>query len=234
MLVSDIINASLRKVGALSSGESIETTRQTEALAALQCMLRLWGAVGATTFYIVKEDIPLIAAQVKYTWGSGGDITTARPNSVLGGHIDTEARPVNLISEREYRNIATKATSGQPTSIFVNYSYPLLEFYVYPVTSGSGHVLTVDSLKPFTEASSFSATTDTISFPTYYEEPIICNLALRIAPEYGVVASEDLKSLALFGLNALKEIHTVNKMEFVESILLRTPTGASTLRGNKA
>jgi hypothetical protein len=234
MLVSDIINASLRKIGVLSSGEAIESTRQSEALVALQNMLRLWGAVGATAFYTVRESVNLASGKISYTWGDAGDISTARPNSVLGGHVDTETRPINLISEREYRNIATKNTAGQPTSIYVNYTYPLVEFYVYPVTTGDGHVLSVDSLKPFTETSSFATVADTLNFPVYYEEPIICNLALRLAPEYGRVASEDLKSLALFGLNTLKEIHTINKMEFVESILLRAPVGADTLRGKQA
>jgi len=230
MLVSDLINASLRKIGVLSSGEAIESTRQAEALIALQNMLRLWGALGATSYYVVKETLPLVDAKVSYTWGDGGDIATARPTSVLGGHVDTETRPVNLISEREYRNIATKTTPGQPTSIYVNYTYPLATMYVYPVTSGDGHSLYLDALKPFTETSSFATVADTLSFPVYYEEPIICNLAIRLAPEYGRTASEDLKSLALFGLTALKEIHAVNKMEFVESILLRTPVGADTLR----
>ena len=87
MLVSSLIGSSLRKIGALSSGETIETTRQAEALTALQSMLRSWGAVSSNVFATVKENHTLTAGIGTYTWGSGGDISSARPNQVTGAYI---------------------------------------------------------------------------------------------------------------------------------------------------
>ena len=227
MLVSELLNASLRKIGGLSQGETIEATRQAEALAALQSMLRLWGAIGTTVYYTTWENVPMTDGKTSYTWGTDGDIDTPRPNSLLGACILGEERPLTIMSDREYRSIPDKSAAGVSKNIYIDYTYPLATAYVYPVPATGTYTLMLNSLKPFVETDSFDAVGKTLAFPVYYEEPLICNLALRLAPEYGRTANEDLKYLASMGLEALRAIHTNNKMEAVESILLRTPVGAT-------
>jgi len=225
MLVSNLISASLRKIGALSSGETIETTRQAEALTALQSMLRSWGAVSSNVFATVKESHTLTAGTGVYTWGSGGDISTARPNQVTGAYIlegGTTTHPVDIITEGTYRGISGKTTTGLPYSLFFYPSYPLASIYLYPVPD-SAYVLYLDSYKPFTETSSFALTTDTISFPSYYEEPIIYNLAVRLAPEYGRSVSSEVGAIAKSSLDALINANVSGR---VEQIYIHVPASA--------
>ena len=225
MLVSSLLSSSLRKIGALSSGETIETTRQAEALTALQSMLRSWGSISSLIFATVKENYTLTANIGTYTWGSGGDISTTRPNQVTGAYIlegGTTTHPVDIITEGVYRGIPVKGTTGLPYSLFFYPSYPLASLYLYPVPD-SAYVLYLDSFKPFTETGSFGLVTDTIVFPSHYEEAIIYNLAIRLAPEYGKSVSNEVAVIAKTSYDGLV---TLNVSSRVEQIYIHVPASA--------
>jgi hypothetical protein len=226
MLVSSLISSSLRKIGALSSGETIETTRQAEALTALQSMLRSWGAVSANIFATVKESHTLTSGIGAYTWGSGGDISTARPNQITGAYIlegGITTFPVDVVPEGTYMAISVKSTTGIPSSLFFYQSYPLASLYLYPVPDAA-YVLYLDSFKPFTETSSFGLVTDTIAFPSYYEEAIIYNLAIRLAPEYGKSVSTEVGAIAKSSFDNLLNANASGR---VEQIYIRIPASGS-------
>lgn len=225
MLVSDLISASLRKIGALSSGETIEPARQAEALSALQVMLRSWGAINSQIYATVKESVTLVSGTGSYTWGSGGTFNTTRPNQVTGSYIlesGTTTHPVDIISEGTYRGISVKETSGLPNSLYFHPAYPLATVYLYPVPD-SAYALYLDSYKPFVETGSFGLTTDAISFPSYYEEAIIYNLAIRLAPEYGKNVLTEVATIAKYSLDALINLHAGSR---VEPVYIRVPASA--------
>lgn len=225
MLVSTLINSSLRKIGALSSGETIETTRQQEALQALQSMLRQWGTLGINVFASVKESTTLVAGQYLYTWGTGGNITSTRPNQVLGAYVldsSSVTHPVDIITEGKYRSISVKGTSSRPFALFFHPTYPLAELYLYPVPD-SVETLYLDSFKPFTETGSFGLTTDTLSFPSSYEEAILYNLAIRLAPEYGKTVSAEVAAIAK---TAYMDLVTLNSANQVEQVYILTPASS--------
>lgn len=222
MLVSNILKSSLRKIGALSVGETLETDRQNEALEALQVMLRSWGSAGHAVLCPVMEEVTLIAGKGYYTWGSGGDIDTARPNKLAGAYVKDAngiSCPVDILLESEFRNITSKTAGGRPSAVWLYPAHPLATLYVHPVTEVS-ETLCIDSYKQFTETSSFTLATDTISFPAFYEEAIIYNLAIRLAPEYGRSASPEVTFVAT---ESLKELKRVNALSRVEPVMLRIP-----------
>jgi len=222
MLVSDILKASLRKIGALSSGETIETARQAEALSALQIMLRSWGGVNSNIFASVQESFVLSAGSLSYSWGSGGDIDTLRPNQVLGAYIldsGGTSHPIDIISKDSYRAISVKDTSARPYDLYFSSLYPLAYIYLYPVPA-EVETLYLDSYKPFTQSGSFGLVTDSISFPVTYEEAIIYNLAMRLAPEYGRSVSADV---AMIAKESLADITVANLAGRIEPVYLLIP-----------
>ena len=224
MLVSSLLSSSLRKIGALSSGETIEATRQTEALSAMQVMLRSWGAVSVNIFASVKESVTLTPGKGDYTWGTGEDISTARPNQILGAYIlDSSglSHPVDLISKNRYQAIGSKTVSARPYDAYFYPAFPLATLYLYPVPD-TAEALHLDSYKPFTETGSFGLSTDTLVFPSYYEEPILYNLAIRLAPEYGVSVSSEV---ALIAKTSLDILLTLNVANHVEPIYISVPAG---------
>jgi hypothetical protein len=225
MKVSTLIEASLRKIGVLPSGQGGEPARQEDALIALQSMLRSWGAVSSNVFATVKENYTLTAGDGIYTWGTAGNITTVRPNQVTGAYIlegGTTTHPVDVITEGVYRGISVKDTTGLPNSLFFHPSYPLASLYIYPVPD-SAYSLYIDSFKPFTEIDSFALVTDTLAFPGYYEEPIIYNLAVRLAPEYSKSVSAEVGALAKSSFDIMMNTNASSR---VEQIYIHVPASA--------
>jgi len=215
MIVSDLIKSSLRKIGVLSSGETPTTETYATLLEALQIMLRSWAQKRILVFASTKESFSLISTQSSYTWGAGGNITTARPHQILGAFVRDSGgtdHPVGIISEGQYRNISSKATAGRPENLFYHPLYPLGSIYVYP-TPQDAETMWIDSLKPFTETSSFGTVADTIAFPENYQEPLVYNLALRVAPEYGVQMSAEAVKIATDSLDALIVLNASNQVE---------------------
>ena len=215
MLVSELLSSSLRKIGAMSSGETIEVTRQAEALAALQSMLRAWGGVSTSVFASIKEYIVLTPSKLLYTWGDAGDINTTRPNQLIGAYILDNVgmtHSVDIISESRYNAIAVKATEARPYDLFFHPAYPLASIYLYPVPN-TAEELHINSYKPFLETGSFGLHTDTLSFPSYYEEAMLYNLAIRLAPEYGKTVSGEVALVAKESLISLKALNAANAIE---------------------
>jgi hypothetical protein len=79
-------------------------------------------------------------------------------------------------------------------------------------------------MKPFTETSSFDGLFSTLAFPTNYEEPIIYNLAVRCAPEYGKTVSAEVAAMASSGYDSLITFNSGNQ---VESLVLNLPISRS-------
>jgi len=221
MLVSNLLSMSLRKIGALSSGETIETTRQAEALSALQTMLRAWGALGVNVYATVKDTFTLSSGTASYSWGSGGTFNSVRPTLIAGAYIldsSNVSHPVEIITEGQYRAISTKTISGRPYALFYHALYPLGYVYPYPVPDAA-ESLCIDSYKPFVETGSFGLTTDTLVFPEYYEEPIVYNLAIRLAPEYGKSVPAEVAAVAKTSYDNLIIANSVRRVEPVSIIV---------------
>jgi len=217
MLVSTLLQASLRKVGVLEIGATTSSEKRTAGLEALQSMLRSWGALSQNVFAAITESTTLEVDTEVYTWGSGGDISTLRPNHVTGAYIlDSSgvSHPMGLISGAKYRNIPIKTISARPYSLFFDPLYPLAYVYLYPVPN-TAETLYLTSFKPFTETGSFALSTDTLIFPGYYEEAIIYNLAIRLAPEYEKPVSVDVALIAKESLNILNILNLSNQIESV-------------------
>ena len=224
MLVSAIIDSAMRKLGVIASGETPTNAERQDGLSALQSMLRSWAAEKINVFVSTSETVTLVASTYLYTWGSGGTITTARPNQITGASITDSAGvtyPVSIIGEGRYNGITVKATTGRPNFLFPKFAYPLVQVYLYPVPSAA-ETLNLQSIKPFTEASSFNAVSDTLQMPVNYEEPIIYNLAVRLAPEFGKGVAAEVAAVANSSYNRLMNLNAGN---FVEPVMIILPAG---------
>jgi len=241
MIVQNLIKAALRKTGTLSSGETPEDARYATALEALQVMLRSWAQKRVLVFASKKESFSLIAGQSLYTWGAGGNITTTRPHQLLGAFVRDSGgtdHPVDIFSEGQYRNISSKATPGRPECLFYHPLYPLGAIYIYPVPQDpetmwlesmkdfllenfyllletGGYLLTETGSRFLMEEVSMEVG-DTLKFPPNYEEALVYNLAVRIAPEYGVQMSAEAIRVATDSYDALVILNSSAQIEPVD------------------
>ena len=224
MLVSAILNASARKLAVIASGETLTTAEYADALIALQGMLRSWAAEKINVFATVRETHTLVSGTGTYTWGASGNINTTRPNQLLSASVTDSGgteHSVEIIGSDKYNSIPVKTIQDRPYYVYPLYNYPLTSLYLYPVPN-SAETLNLESLKPFTETSSFSATGDTLAMPLNYEEPIIYNLAVRLAPEFGVSASPEVVAIAR---SSYDRLITLNASNFVDTIRIEIPAG---------
>jgi hypothetical protein len=227
MLVSAILNASARKIGVIASGETLTAAEYADALIALQGMLRSWAAEKINVFATVSETHTLSSGTASYTWGTSGNINTARPNQIVSAFIrDSESvsHEVTIIGSGKYNSISDKTTTDRPVYLYPQFSYPLVTINLYPVPN-TAETLVLESVKPFTETSSFSAIGDTLSMPVNYEEAIIYNMAIRLAPEFGVSAPAEVAAIARSSYDRLM---TLNASNFVDTVNIDIPAGRVT------
>jgi hypothetical protein len=215
MIVQDLIKASMRKLGAVASGELPTPDELADGLSALQSMLRSWAAMQMNVYASVKESFTLIPTQYIYTWGIGGDINSDRPNQVAGAYVQESggvSHPVDIISEGQYRGITVKNTASRPYALFFHPTYPFAEVYIYPVPVDAEQMF-LDSFKPFSESGSIDDVNSTIVFPGYYEEALIYNLAIRLAPEYGKAIPIEVAGIATASYDRMIIKHAAEQVE---------------------
>lgn len=218
--VRELIEESLRLVGAIAVGETPEAADVNLALEALQDLVGEWGDGGLLVPSIVKETFNLDIATNSYTIGKIGapDFDTIRPEQIIGAfvRVDNHDYPITIIGEGAYRNIPDKTTAGRPTRLWYNPTAPLGTIYVW-MTPSAIEALWLTSIKPFTvPAALANKLFDDYEIPNNYHNALKWNLALEIAPEYGKPPSQVIIARAqetkgkIESLNAARRVNPVN------------------------
>lgn len=193
--VRDLLSASLRTIGVLASGETATAAEQADGLSSLRRMLDSWSIEGLLVVSNTREVLTLTPSIASQTLGVGGDLNTERPiaiefATILDGTIE---RPLDILNLDQWARIRQKSlTSGIPTKIYVEDTFPLATVYLWP-TPSSASSLVLYSKKPL---STYASANTTVSLAPGYEEAIVTNLGVRLCPEYGKQASADLIQMA--------------------------------------
>ena len=224
MLVSSIIKSAMRKIGAIASGATPTDQEYADGLEALQVMLRHWSIKKMNVFVESSDTLSLVGGTSTYSWGSGGDLTTTKPNKIERAFVRDSLNLdhfVDIITTEEFDAIRDKTISDRPNKLAYGNSQSTGYLYIFPVPSAA-ETLYIKSVKPFTETSSFSSISDTLAMPVTYEEPIIYNLAVRLGPEFGITISPEVYKIAV---DSFDEIKSANASIFSSGIALNLPAG---------
>lgn len=215
----DLLSASLRLLGVLASGESMEAQEATDGLASINRMLASWSNEGLMIFAETQESpITLSSGVATVTMGAGGTVTT-RPQEIIravlrAGQTDYAMRILTL---DEYARIPVKSTqSSIPYWLYDDGGYPQRTLTLYPVPSTGNQLILWTK-----EQLSTIATLDTVlSFPPGYEEAIIYNGAIRLAPEYGKTVTPEIADVARASKAAIKRLNSREQLLRVDSALV--------------
>ena len=219
MIIQTLIDAAYRK----NSINTPDNTQRTAALLLLNSMLSSWDAESLSIPYNVREALSLTSGSGIYTIGSGGDLDTARPIKIINAFI-RDANSVDYeidigMNRWEYDAISDKTATGRPARLYYDPQYPLGILYFDSVTANT-ETLYLTSEKHVT---SFATVDDTITtLPTYYEEAIVYNLAVRIATEEDTKISPVVLALAVSSKSTLENLHSQDKLikhAFFDSML---------------
>jgi hypothetical protein len=204
----DQINRALRLLGILAEGETASAETSQDALLALNQMIDSWSVERLAVYSTQDQIFSWPAGEIKRTLGPTGDFVGNRPvyfdDSTYYKAPSGVSYGVKFINQSQYNGIAVKtATSTFPQVIFVNMTFPDVEMYVYPKPTQTleWHFISVDQLtQPATLATE-------LYFPPGYMRAFAYNLAMEIAPEFGVEPSPQVQRIAMTSKRNLKRVN---------------------------
>jgi hypothetical protein len=218
-----LITRAYRTLNAIAVGESPTTDELAEGLSIMKMMFRHWAALNIRIPYITMENFALTGAE-SYTIGSGGNFDTVRPAAIRGGYIrDSNGYDsiITIVDENWYRGISLKSLISDGAYMWYSPEYPLGKIFLYPV---GGSRIYIDTLKPFTEPALVSSS---ISFPPEYDEAIVNNLAVRLAPGLEKEPSVVVVALAASGLKDIETRNFASQLVAIGSEVTRLASGGA-------
>lgn len=180
---TEIIERAYRIIGKLSMGENLSGEMHTQAVLALNSMVKSWQSrhvflwtikefsqsltQGVTTYSLASQDPPIYAIDRAYL------------------RIDNIDRPVNVASWRQYQDIPDKTSPGDPSVVALDGQItPTL--YVWPVPSQARTLRYTGIVK----LKDFDTQGGNPDFPVTYLEALTFGLAHKLACEYGLPIAE--------------------------------------------
>jgi hypothetical protein len=184
-------------------------------------MVASWSVEGNLVFTQQFETFPIVSGQKTFTIGTGGDFDTDRVLRISSAYVTqgTQDYLLTRYNKDEYAAIDDKNTSSIPTIYYFDANYPLANLTLYPVPVGVQTITLVDenALAGFT-------TLDTVfAMPAEYEEALIYNLALRLAPEY---EREALPSVVKIAAKSKKIVESQNSRNNTSASTIQVPSSS--------
>lgn len=205
MIVRQLINSALRKLGVYASGEGATSAEVSDALTQVNRMLYSWSSQANGIHEVKTESFSLVQGTQEYTYGSGGDFDSARPIRILRCWFRDNGVDLNIL-ETTYKNFADigdKDLESYPQVFLHNPEYPLAKVSFWPVPDDSYSVY-FQAQKPLGQ---YTNSANDLNLPPEYEEAIEWNLAARLAPEYIGEVPRTVAMMAQQTFQTLKTLH---------------------------
>jgi hypothetical protein len=228
------INRALRLLGVLAEGETTSAAVMQDSLMAMNQMIDSWNTERLSVFSTQDQVFNWPPDLITRTLGPTGDFVGNRPILVDDATYFRDATTnvsygIKLINQQQYDGIAVKTvTSTYPQVMFVNMTYPNITMTIYPKPTRvlEWHIVSVDKL-------SEPATLATIlAFPPGYLRAFTYNLAMEIAPEFGVEPSEQVKRIAMTSKRNLKRINNPDDVMSMPYAIVATRQRFNIYAGN--
>ena len=230
----DQINRALRLLGVLAEGETPSAETSQDALMAMNQMIDSWDTERLSVFCTQDQVFTWPAGLVSRTLGPTGDFVGLRP--VLLDDSTYYRDPgtgvsfgVKFINQQQYNGIAVKTvTSTYPQVIFVNNTFPDIEMYVYPRPTRDleWHFVSVQKLD------NPAGLATVLLFPPGYLRAFTYNLAMEIAPEFGLEPSPQVQRIAMTSKRNLKRINNPDDVMSLPYAIVATRQRFNIFAGN--
>lgn len=197
----------LRLLGVASSEEPIQADQAQAALATLNSLLDAWSTDRLLTFTRPTIPLPLVAGQAVYTWGEATTTPPFTPDIVgvppvrlevcrleIGG-TPAQGWQIQILDQTQY---ATSLWLKTLQSSYVEYVYledtqPVKRLHVWPVPTLPGIGL---QFLPWPAQPQYTHWDAALAWPNGYLRLFAYNLAVELAPEYGLEAAPTVQRIA--------------------------------------
>lgn len=205
----DQINRALRLLGILAEGETPSAAMSQDALMALNQMIESWNIERLSVFCTQDQVFTWPSGEYIRTLGPSGNFVGLRPVLVDDATYFRDPGTnvsfgIKFINQQQYDGIAVKTvTSTYPQVCFVNMGYPDITMTIYPRPTRDleWHIISVQELTRPAEL------VTELHFPPGYLRAFTYNLAMEIAPEFGVEPSPQVQRIAMTSKRNLKRIN---------------------------
>lgn len=213
--VRDWLTRSLRLLGQLGEGQTISNEAGADALLVASAMLDSWATERLNVYSQTRKVFALVNGQQRYTIGaSGANWTQARPlwidtAAVLINGQETEIR---VFTRDQWAAVSQKSLTGaMPVGIFYNPTFPLGAIDAWPVPTDA--TVQIVLYTPLGELTSVSDLNTSLSVPEGWTKALHYNLAIELAPEYGVEPATPIVIGATDSKAAIQRVNVLNATE---------------------
>jgi len=230
----DQITRALRLLGVLAEGETSSASVMQDSLMAMNQMIDSWNTERLSVFCTQDQTFTWPAGQITRTLGPSGNFIGLRPvlldeSTYFRDPGTNVSFGVKFINQQQYNGIAVKTvTSTYPQVIFVNMTYPDVTMTIYPQPTRDleWHFVSVQEL-----SNPATLVTDLL-FPPGYLRAFTYNLAMEIAPEFGVEPSPQVQRIAMTSKRNLKRINNPDDVMSMPYAIVATRQRFNIYAGN--
>jgi len=148
---SELIHSSMRLIGAIAAGETLETAELNDGMVTLNQMMASWSAERVTVYEIRRDSFPLTGSQ-SYTMGPAGAFSATRPTQIVAARASSGnyGRGLRIIDVNRWAEILERGGAvNLPMRAFVDYNSPLATVHLWPVPI-AGTLIELYTLQEFT------------------------------------------------------------------------------------
>ena len=178
-----IVKKALQKIGVLTKVQVPDADEAKDGLDTLNAMLLSWSNDSMLIYANTWETFNITANDGEYTIGTGADLDTDRPIHILAAYVsqDRTDYTLGIIDDVIYNNfIWDKQTTSIPRFLNFDNGFPIAKIRLWPVPTINYElfILSEKQLSQFT-------LDEEVALPAGWEQALIYNLAVLLAPEYG-------------------------------------------------
>lgn len=230
----DQINRALRLLGVLAEGETPSASVSQDSLIALNQMIESWNTERLSVFNTQDQTYLWTSGLITQTLGPTGDFVGNRPillddSTYFRDPTTNVSYGIKFINQQQYDGIAVKTvTSTYPQVMWINMEYPNITMTIYPKPTRvlEWHFISVEELsQPATLATA-------LTFPPGYLRAFVYNLAMEIAPEFGVEPSPQVTRIAMTSKRNIKRINNPDDIMSMPYSLVATRQRFNVYAGN--
>ncbi len=184
-----LIEMAVRKLGVVADGQTLSTENYTNGSAALNTLLGAFRTLGMPLWARQSYDLTLTAGTSSYNIGSSQTLNTPYPLKLLQAYRtdsnNSSKVQLEIIPDYNFNRLPT-GSSGYPIQISYTPKVNLGVIKLWPTPDATAVANTTVTIVYQRPMEYMSSSTDTFDIPEEWLEAVVYNLAVRLAPEWGV------------------------------------------------
>jgi hypothetical protein len=212
--VSLVIGDSLAIIG----NDNPTATQNDQAIRFLNTILANISTEDFSVVSNAEDSLSLVAGTTSYSYGTGGDLNSARPVKIASAYLrdsNDDDFPIEIITEEVYNDIFSKDSEGRPERLFYKPDFPLGSLRLFP-TPNEVYTLKINAQK---RLATVSVLADSLTLPDEYIAYLVDKLVLSLGRVYGYVPTREDHKLLEESQGNIKTVNSNNKV-------MRTPTSS--------